>query len=102
MSRSRNFQRLRAAPQPFQAVVFPRLWGKDVDQQVAVIGKHPLRLIVAFYADGQLAGLILELESDFVGDGLNLALIGARTDYKEVREGGDAGEIQDLNVGGLF
>ena len=48
--RGRNFQRLGAAPETFQTVVFAGLRGKDVDQQVSVISQHPFRLAVALHA----------------------------------------------------
>ena len=73
-----------------------------MDQQIAVIGEDPLRLVVAFDTDREFAGLVLELEIDFVADGLHLALVAAGADYEVIGERGDAGEIQDPNVGGLF
>ena len=71
-------------------------------QQIAVVGQHPFSLGVSFHTDGQLSRLLFQLQIHFVADGLNLPLVGARTDYKEIREGSDAGKVQNLDVGSLF
>jgi hypothetical protein len=42
--------------------------------------------------------LVLDREADFVGDGLNLPLVGAVADDEIVRELGNAGEIQNLYI----
>ena len=73
-----------------------------MDQQVAVIGQDPLRLLVAFDADRQFARLAFQLQMDLVADGLNLALVAAGADDEVVGEGGDAGEVQHANVGGFL
>ena len=73
-----------------------------MDQQVAVIGQHPLGLVVTLDADGQLAGALLQLKADFVADGLNLAGVGACGDDEEIGEGSDAGEVEDQDVGGFL
>lgn len=98
----RDFQRLGAAPEAFQAVILAGFGGKDVNQKVAVVGQHPFRLAVAFHAGRQFTGLLFELDSDFFADGLDLPLIGSGADHKEISEGGDSGEIEYFDVGRLF
>ena len=73
-----------------------------MDQQVAVIGQHPLRLVVTLDAEGQFAGLLLQLEADFVADGLNLPPAGARRDHEEIGKRSDASEVQNQGVGGFL
>ena len=73
-----------------------------MDQQVAVIGQHPLGLVIALDAGGQFAGLVLLLEADFVADGLNLARVGAGGDHEEIGERSDASKVQDQDVGGFL
>jgi hypothetical protein len=90
------------APETLQAVILAGFGREDVDQQVAVIGQHPFGLVVTLDADGQLAGLLLQLEADFVADGLNLARVGAGRDDEEIGERGDAGEVQNQDVGGFL
>jgi hypothetical protein len=45
---------------------------------------------------------VLQLQSHFVGDGLDLALVGAGADDEVVGEGSDAGEIEDLDIGSFL
>jgi hypothetical protein len=73
-----------------------------MNQEIAVIGEDPLRLVVALHADRQFTGLMFQLKVHFVADGLHLPGIGGSADDKVIGEGGDSGEIQDDNVGGLF
>lgn len=73
-----------------------------MDEVIAVVGEDPLGGVVAFEAVGQIAVLALELEADFVGDGLGLARVGAGADYEMVGEGSDAGKVEDDDVDGLF
>ena len=73
-----------------------------MDQQVAVIGQHPLGLVVTLDADGQFAGLLLQLEADFIADGLNLARVGAGRDDEEIGKRSDAAEVQNLDVSGFL
>ena len=73
-----------------------------MDQQVAVVGQHPLRLVVTFDAEGQFARLLLQLKADFVADGLNLPLVGAGANDEKVGERSDAGEVQNLYVGSFL
>jgi hypothetical protein len=68
-----------------------------VDQEVAVIDQHPLRLAVAFDAQRQFAA-ILQPQRDLVADGLNLARIRSGADDKTVGKGGKAGQIQYLDI----
>ena len=73
-----------------------------MDQQVAVIGQHPLGLVIAFHAGGQFAGLLFELKADLFADGLNLALVGSGADHEKIGERGDACKIQYLDVSRLL
>ncbi len=73
-----------------------------MDQQVAVIRQHPFGLVVPLHADRQLARLMFQPEPDVVADGLHLPLIGARADHEIVGKGGDAGQIEDPDIGGFF
>jgi hypothetical protein len=73
-----------------------------VDEVVAVIGKNPLGGFVAFEAVGEFAVPVFELEADFIGDGLDLAGVGAGADDEIIGEGGDTGEVEDEDVGGLL
>jgi hypothetical protein len=91
-----------ATPEAFQSVVFAGLGRENVDQQVAVIRQHPFGLAVPFDIGGQLAGLMFQAQTDFVADGLHLPLISAGADDEVVGESGDAGEVEDYQVGGLF
>jgi hypothetical protein len=45
---------------------------------------------------------MFQSQPDFVADGLHLLLVGAGTDHEEVRERGDAGKVEDYEVGGLL
>lgn len=72
-----------------------------MDQEIAVIAQHPFALFVSFDARRQFAAP-LHLLADFVGDGLSLTRVCARADHKVVGETGDAREIQNSDVGGLF
>jgi len=42
------------------------------------------------------------LHADLVGDGLHLALVVAVADDEVVGEGGDGGEVENFDVGGLL
>ena len=91
-----------AAPEALEAIVFAGFGRENVDEEVAIVGKYPLGLLVAFDADGQLTGGLLEMEADFIGDGLDLAGIGAGADDEEIGEGSDAGEVENLDIGGFL
>ena len=73
-----------------------------MNQHVAVIGQDPFGLGIAFDTGRQLAGLLFELHRDFIANGLNLPLVGAGADDKEVRKRGNAGEVENLDVGRLL
>jgi len=70
-------------------------------EEVAVVAQHPFALFVAFDARREFTSP-LELLCDFVGDGLILARVCARADYKTIGETGDACKIQNSDVCGLF
>ena len=70
-------------------------------QKIPVIGQDPFRLSVTFEAMRQLP-VGLQGEADLIGDGLDLFRIGAGANDEVVGEGGNPGQIQDVNVGGFF
>jgi len=72
-----------------------------MDQEVAVIAQHPLALFIAFDARRQFSAPF-ELLADLVGDGLILARVRTRADHKIIGETGDAGEVQNSDVGCLL
>ena len=72
-----------------------------MDQEIAVIGQNPLGLVVAFDAERQFAGLF-QSQPHFVGDGLHVARVGARADHEVIGESGDAGQVQNADIGGFF
>lgn len=53
--------------------------------EIDVIDKHPISLVVAFYLVRTHAGL-LEAKLNFVGDGLNLSGVFASADHEVVGE----------------
>ena len=73
-----------------------------MNQQVAIIREDPFGLVVAFDAEREFAALLLQFQAQFVGNGLNLALIRAGADHEVIRERGDSREIQHPDIGGLF
>ena len=73
-----------------------------MDHQVAVIGQHPLGLAVTLDTEGQFAGLLLQLEADFIADGLNLPRVGPGGDDEEIGKRSDASEIENQGVGGFL
>lgn len=53
--------------------------------EIAIIHQNPFGGVVAFDADRKLAGL-LQLFFDFVTDGVAVAGVGTRADYKIISE----------------
>jgi hypothetical protein len=45
---------------------------------------------------------MFQTQADFVADGLHLLLVGAGADDEVVGERGDAGEVEDYEVGGFL
>lgn len=70
-------------------------------QKIPVIGQDPFGLGVAFEAMRQFA-VGFQRQTDLIGDGLNLFRIGPAANDEVVGEGGNPGQIQDVNVGGFF
>ena len=70
-------------------------------QEIAVIGQNPFALGVAFDADGAVA-LQPQLPVDLIGDGLHLPLVVAGADDEIIGKGGDAAQVQNDQVFGLF
>ncbi len=72
-----------------------------MNQVIAVIGQNPLGVLKTLHADGMFAAL-LELDSNFFADGLDLLRIAPAADYKEVGERGNTAQIENPNVTGFF
>lgn len=70
-------------------------------EEITVIEQNPLALVVAFDASGKVTKL-LQLEADFVRDGLVLPRTCARADDEMVGEAGNASQIQNRDVSGFF
>lgn len=73
--RPRQIDRFGVTPEALELVISPGGFGKDMDEEIAVIHQNPFGGIVALDADRKLAGL-LQLLFDFVADGAALARIG--------------------------
>lgn len=84
-------------PETFQLVISARLSRKYVDQAIAIIHQNPLGVVKPFHAHRIFAALF-QLQRDLFSDGLDLFGIGARTDHKEIREGGYVTQVQQANV----
>ena len=80
------------APEALEVVIDSGFFGEDVDQVVAVIGKHPFGVGVAFDADRVFAALF-QLQADLLGDGLDLLGIGSAANQEEVGEGSDLAQV---------
>ena len=72
-----------------------------MDDEIAVIAEHPLALAVAFDAHGTFAAF-LQLQGDFIGDGLDLAGIGAGANDEKICERRDLCKVQYFYLGGFF
>jgi hypothetical protein len=72
-----------------------------VHQEIAVVRQNPLRLSISFHAERKLAR-VFQPQSHLVGDGLDVARVGARADHEVIGECGDAGQVQNADVGGLL
>ena len=72
-------------PEPLQIIEFAGFFGQDVDDVVAVVGQHPLGVVVSFHALRPLA-TFRELLADRIRYGLYLAGIGPGTEDEVVGE----------------
>jgi hypothetical protein len=72
-----------------------------MDQEVAIIGEHPFGLVMTLHAAGQFAR-VFELQADFLANSLHLFGIVAGANDEVIGERCDAGQIQNLDVFGLF
>ena len=73
-----------------------------MDNQVSVVRQHPLCLVVPFQAVRQFVCLLFDAQADFVADSLDLALVVASADDEVIGKTGDAGEVEDPDIGGFF
>ena len=97
-----GFEAFGGFPEALEFVVAAGLFGEDVDYEVYVIEQDPFGLAVAFRVCGVKAGA-LQAEFDFVGDGLDLARIGAAADNEVVGESsGTLFKLEDGDLFGLF
>lgn len=72
-----------------------------MDDEGAVVHQDPFGVLEAFDSDGAIA-LRLQLLFNLVGDGLILSRVAAVADDENVGDGGDAAEIERLNIDRLF
>ena len=72
-----------------------------MNEEVTVIRENPLRLSVAFDALGEFA-LLLQLQTNLVGDSLDLTRIRPAADDKVVGERRDAPEVKHLDAAGFL
>ena len=84
----RNLNPLGMPPQPLQIVITSRAVKKNVADQVAIILKNPLPVVIPFQADGEFASL-LHLGIDLVANGLILAGVRAGTNQEIISETGN-------------
>ena len=70
-------------------------------QEIAVIGENPLGAFVTFKAGRKVADGF-ELQVDLIANGLHLAIVVAGADNEMICERGNAGEIKNDDVFGLF
>ncbi len=73
-----------------------------MDKEIAVVCKHPLGLTVPFQTDGQLAGLLLDLQPDLVRNGLYLPLVSAGADHEVIGKRRHSGEFEDGDIRGFL
>jgi hypothetical protein len=89
-------------PETLEFVVAAGVFGEDVDHEVDIIEQNPLRLAIAFGVGGVESGFF-QAEFDFVGDGLDLAGIGAAADDEVIGESSGAFfEFEDSEIFGFF
>ena len=69
--------------------------------KVAIIGQNPLGILITFNA-GRLPAGVCELFPNSIGDGLDLPLVSASTDYEIVGEGSKLAKIQNTDVRTFF
>lgn len=84
-------------PETFQVVVGAGACQKNVDDEIAVVLENPLGVFVTFDADRELT-LVLQLQVDFIADGLILPRAAAGTDQEVVGKGGDFLKIEDNDL----
>ena len=89
-------------PEAFKFVIAAGFFRENVDDEVDVVEQDPLGLTITLYMRGVKA-VALQAELDLIGDGLNLARIGAAADYEIVGEGARTFfELEDCDFFGLF
>ena len=88
-------------PQPLQIVITSRAVKKNVADQVAIILKNPLPVVIPFQADGEFAS-VLHLGIDLVANGLILAGVRAGTNQEIIGETGNFSKIENYQVQGFL
>lgn len=73
-----------------------------MDDHIAIIRQHPFGLLKTLQAERQFTGLAFDGKADFLGNRLDLALVGAGADHEIVGERGDLAQIQNLDIGRLL
>jgi len=84
----RYFYIFRVSPEPLEIVVGTGFLEKDMDDEVAVVHQDPLGVLIPFHADRQIPA-VLELEVNFVRNGLVLPDIRTGADDEIIGEGCD-------------
>ena len=97
----RHFDLSCVAPQSFEGVVFANILLKNVDDDVTKVDDNPLGRRCSFDAERRMA-LGLELVDHMVCDRARLSLRFSGADDQVIGNGGQFGDMQDENVGGLF
>jgi hypothetical protein len=84
-------------PEPFEIIVFARLFREDVHQKIAVIHEDPFGVLVALDAERTFTDSD-EVLPDGIADGLDLTGIRSVADDEAVGEGSDLAEVQNANI----
>jgi hypothetical protein len=88
-------------PQAFEIVEFPRVFREDVDDEIPVVHKNPLGVVVAFDAVRPFAGFC-QFVANGVADRLDLSRVGSAADNEEVGKRRNLAKVEDADRRGLF
>jgi hypothetical protein len=97
----RDLERFALTPKAVEVVEAASFFRENMDDEVREIAQDPFALVVTFHAGGAFADF-LQPECDFIRDGLHLFGVGAVANHEIIGKGGDAREVQDLDIGGFF
>jgi len=88
-------------PDLLQAVKFPLLWGKDVNDDIAQVKQHPARFSPSF-TPVRGKPLLGDNSINFVADGLNLTLALPAAEDKIIGKITPSPEVQKKDIEGLL